>query len=322
MPQTASEFEALMSPRRHRTRPVIVHQAPYTNIAPAGWIVDPADSDRFLFYVGRFRGNNSIGADVAVYAGDLRDPYSITHDRVVLAKGAPGSDDERGVRFGSIVEADGILYHYYVGNRGDGVQVIMLAVSRDGRNFTKRGTVLAPDGVNEHYFTDPTVIVIDGAWLMYVTGRNAANRPALGIVVYTSNDGASWRQAGVTAIPMGGPLGCDGKYIEGCAVCRHGRGLVALYNCCSDADVWSIGMAWSADPLGAFSKAGRNPVFQRSAAGWDSGGVAVPMLVTYPSGQRILYYQGSMERQPAHTWDIGAVAIQGPAAIRRGVHIQ
>jgi predicted GH43/DUF377 family glycosyl hydrolase len=287
----------------------MTHQAPYINIAPAGWIVDPVDRNKFLFYVGRFRGNHSMDADVAVYTGTLQDPCTFTFDSVVLAHGAAGSDDERGVRFGSIVEVEGIVHYYYVGIRGDGAQVIMVAVSRDGRHFTKRGTVLAPDRVHESYLTDPTVIVTNGTWYMYVTGKSAVKRPTQGIVIYTSADGFAWKRTGVTAIPPGNSPECDSKYIEGCAVHRNGPELLALYTCCSSSDVWSIGMARSTDPLAIFSKDDRNPVFQCSPAGWDSGGVAVPLLVGTPSGKTILYYQGSMDKQPADTWDIGAATL-------------
>jgi len=307
---SAAELEALTPLQRQRAEPVILHHDPYTNLAPAGWALDPADPGRFLLYVGRFRGNHSIGADVAVYSGDCRDPCTLRFENVVLAPGESGSEDELGVRFGSVVQAGGSLYHYYVGNRPDtGAQVVMLAVSEDGRRFTKQGTVLAPDGVHEHYFTDPTVVIIEGTWFLYVTGKSAEKLPDLGIVVYASDDGIAWRRTGVTAIPMGGPGDCDGKYIEGCGVCRFGDDVVALYTCCSRADVWSVGMAWGTDPMAPFSKTARNPVFQRSAAGWDSGGVAVPLLVSYPSGRSVLYYQGSVQQQPADTWDIGALQV-------------
>ena len=310
---SAAELEALMPPQRQRTEPVIVHQDPYTNLAPAGWVLDPADPDRFLLYVGRFRGNHSIGADVAVYCGECRDPYSLRFEGVVLAPGESGSEDELGVRFGSVVQSGGDVYHYYVGNRPDSrAQVVMLAVSEDGRRFTKQGTIVTPDGVHEHYFTDPTVVIIDGTWFMYVTGKSAEKLPNLGIVVYASDDGVAWRRTGVTAVPTGGPEDCDAKYIEGCGVCRLGDDVVALYTCCSGADVWSVGMAWGADPLATFSKAAPNPVFERSSAGWDSGGVAVPLLVRYPSGRSVLYYQGSVQEQPADTWDIGAVEAAAP----------
>jgi hypothetical protein len=298
-----SELTSSPLPVRHGA--IITHDVTYTNLCPAGWIVDPLDNTKFLLYVGRFQGNTDTGADIALYTGNLSDPYTLTLYGSVLGPSGSGWDSAT-ARFGSAVYDNGTVYYYYMGQNGTGITSykIGVATSTDGgRTFTRYASNPILVGETGEGVTDPSVIKIGATWYMYYSPRYTPGTP-YGIDIATSSDGLTWTKTGTAAVRRGPTY--DNVYLEGGQILALGSDYVLLYNGNSQTDYWTINLAYSNTPNATFEKYGSNPYWTGSGSGGDSTSVAVPLLVEPTPGRWILYYQGSQQYQPASLWDVFA----------------
>ena len=111
-----------------------------------------------------------------------------------------------------------LYYMYYSGSTaGDdehpGFYQMGLAISRDGRRFTPLAADRSKDGVPgllfsigdvlggaedpDSFVTDPTVVLVDGAFHMWSLCVELAPEPYGGICYHSSSDGVSWRHHGL-----------------------------------------------------------------------------------------------------------------------------
>jgi len=120
----------------------------------------------------------------------------------VLDLGPYRSWDERAVADPYVVEFDGWLYMYYLGQDRAARQRIGLARSRDGVSWTKLRSNpivdIGPPGtgaMDERGAGEPAVFVRKGQYWMLITGRDGQEHRRL--AAWWSNDGVHWtRQAG------------------------------------------------------------------------------------------------------------------------------
>lgn len=288
--------------------PIITHDVTYTNYSPAGWIVDPSDSTKFIFYEGQFQGNVDVGSRVAYYTGLRMNPYSMTYGGVAISQGTSGQVDSQAARFGSVILSGGTVYYYYVCINNGGTYAICLATSSDGKTFTKQGAILSPDGVNEAGFTDPSVFIDGSTKYLYVTKRNVSTLiPSAIVIASSSSFTTGWTKTGTTAVSLGTGSDPDAKYIEGANIIKVGNDYVLKYTACSTGDVWSVNLAYASSANSAFTKYGQ--IMTHSASGFDSGGLAVSLLVNSIGNLWVDYYQGTTQAQPASIWDIGITSI-------------
>jgi hypothetical protein len=302
----ADDFLALTPPNTYPYT-IINHDAIYTNICPGGIMTDPADSTKFLLYVGEFPGNTRTNSRVSVYRGTKTAPYNLARVGVVLEKGVDATnDDENGAAFGSVVvEGVNDYVYYYCGIQGvgAGAQTICRATSTDGITWTKTGQVVVPDGVNEFNLTDPVVKIFGSTYYMYVTGKFNTGLPK-SIVIYSSADGISWTRVG-EAVGLGASgTTYDGQYIEGCDVIQVGSDYVMLYTCANNGNVWSGGFARATTPNQVTWTKEVIPFFQHGYNGADRRSVAVPLIFNPYGDQWIMFYQGTTIFQPSDTWDL------------------
>lgn len=189
---------ALAARRRDRWYPTF-HIA-----APGGWINDPNGLSYFRGRWHAFFQLHPFGTSWGpMHWGHVSSADLVTWRREPVAL-APSLEAERaGVYSGSaVVGTDGLLHLLYTAHRwrngrdeGAGnLEVQCAATSRDGVRFEKRGVVVGnPDGLRD--FRDPKVWRQGDAWCM-VVGRQAPDGRGE-IVLYTSEDLASWSWGGV-----------------------------------------------------------------------------------------------------------------------------
>lgn len=301
-------------PAKYASNPVITADATYTNICPGGYVIDPADSTKFLLYVGEFLGNSRTGARIAVYRGSLSDPYTLTRVQTVLTA-TSSTFDSNGVSFGSVVQVGATIYlHYGAQEAVTLIESAGVATSTDGLNFTKVGQSLAPAATNaDRGITDPTVIYVSGTFYMYATQKTGASAavalPNSGLLIATSANGTTFTKTGTAAVTLGTGFDPDAKYIEGGQVIKLGSDYVLLYTANSASDLWSICLAVnSSSPTTTFTKnTTLSPILQHSGgSGLDAQSVAVPLLVQFPNNRWVCYYQGSAQAQPASVWNLFA----------------
>jgi len=185
--------DALLRTRRDRWYPTF-HIA-----ARAGWINDPNGlsyfHDRYQVFFQHHPFSTEWGP---MHWGHVSSPDLVTWRREPIAMAPSIEADRDGVFSGSaVVSDDGKLVVYYTGHRwrngvneDDGnLQVQCMAVSDDGVNFHKLGTIVeCPDGLL--HFRDPKVWRTGDTWYMVFGACSADKRGQ--VWLYTSQDMRSW----------------------------------------------------------------------------------------------------------------------------------
>ena len=143
----------------------------------------------YMYYTG------NDGSDDAIGLARSSDGKAFTKygSSALISKGSSGSYDGDGCREPSVIYEDGVFKMWYTGING-GAESIALATSKDGLTWSKYGSnpVLSQPGSGwgSNEFGDPCVILIDGRYVMYLSGSSVLNSKLVGIA--TSTDGTSW----------------------------------------------------------------------------------------------------------------------------------
>lgn len=174
------------------------HAAP-----PAGWMNDP---NGFIYFNGEyhlFYQHHPYSPHWDnMHWGHLVSSNLVDWHHAPIALAPSEAYDLDGCFSGSAIEVDGRLYLLYTGNVWTGenrdadlLQVQCLAVSEDGRHFTKyAGNPVirsAPDGdIHPHHFRDPKVWRHDGSYYMILGSRTLAHQGQA--LLYASPDLKEW----------------------------------------------------------------------------------------------------------------------------------
>ena len=196
--QATKANDALLRTRDDRWYPTF-HIA-----ARAGWINDP---NGLCHFDGRhhvfFQHHPASTLWGPMHWGHVSSADLVTWRREPLALAPSLPEDADGVFSGSAVVADdGLLRLFYTGNvwgpdgkdHPGGRQCQMLATSRDGVTFEKRGVVVESPGLAD--FRDPKVWRRDGRWWMVLGVRSAEDRGQ--VWLYSSTDLERWTFERVT----------------------------------------------------------------------------------------------------------------------------
>ena len=129
------------------------------------------------------------------------------HPAPVLPVGPRGSWDERGVADPYVIEADGQMFLFFLGQDRARRQRLGIARSRDGIHWEKlrRNPILElgpPGSFDENGLGEPAVWTSHGRWWMLYTGRDRVENRRLGLA--WSRDGVQWRRYSDQAILAGG----------------------------------------------------------------------------------------------------------------------
>jgi hypothetical protein len=242
---------------------------------------------------------------------DGQDPRRLlyVHDHPVMKLGELGTFDDNGIMPGSIVEAEELLYLYYVGwNASVSVpyrNAVGLALSRDGGlTFEKPlpGAVVDRN-LREPYFTlSPCVLKEGGQWQMWygsVTGfitppgGQGKPEPVYVIKYASSRDGIDWERPNLTCIHPLEPLECNARP----TVLRLG-GRLRMWFCFRGSEdfrdgggSYRIGYAESEDGL-TWERQDALAGIEFSPDGWDSKMLAYPSVVQC-GGRTYLFYNGN-----------------------------
>ena len=112
----------------------------------------------------------------------------------VVGTGAAAEKDAYGAEDPYVIKENGSYRMWYTGYNGQS-RVIQYAVSSDGINWTKKGSVLpAESGFTEQETQNPVIIRRAGQYELWYQGRNAST-PQKHIGRAISNDGITWKKA-------------------------------------------------------------------------------------------------------------------------------
>jgi predicted GH43/DUF377 family glycosyl hydrolase len=173
-----------------------------------------------VYFAGRNADNLS---EVGAFTIHLDEPEKILDVTPIplLELGPLGAFDDSAVLPAWIVSHNGAKHLYYVawmqGKRVPFYASIGSAISRDGgKSFTKvsRAPMLARSDIDPYFTAAPCVHVEDGRWRLWYTTNtqwrlvDGAPLPKYHIKYAESDDGVTWRRAGVVAIDFKD----DGEY--------------------------------------------------------------------------------------------------------------
>ena len=113
-------------------------------------------------------------------------PWTV-HDEAVLEPGEEGAWDDLRVTRPSIVDADDVLYMYYLGESVDGTSGVGVATSVDGVEWTKHPEPVMVAQGWEEFLDRPDVVLTDVGFVMIYRGDVQG---PMGVAV--SDDGFAW----------------------------------------------------------------------------------------------------------------------------------
>lgn len=289
--------------------PIVTHDdGTYPNLAPAGWVVDPDNTARFILYVTKYdASNNIVGAIISAYGAPRDNPsaLALVQDNVIPFGNGSGA----GASMGGVDTCNGIIYYYYTTATAASPDnnSIRLATSTDGRTFTDNGLILEKiAGETQVLYPSPLFTnqtTCDG--YLYFTGPVDPGGATDNIVIAAlSNGGKTATRTNVAAWTKGSGADPDGYMVEGGQAYRVGSQYASLYPGYSNSEIWTVNFATSDDPNAVFVKRGA-VTFSGGNASWVPYGKASPTFVI-DGDLTYLFFQGTTQVQaiPTH-WDIG-----------------
>ena len=205
----------------------------------------------------------------------------------IIDVGPQGSPDDSSCLSPATVRVNGRIFLYYTGTNSRGEESICLAVSDDGKNFSKYEKNPVIKG------STPEVVYHENTFSLYFC-RPAPGKGGNQIHYATSKDGYTFTSPSATPVlSLGRGKSWDSFSIETPRIFSEG-GLFYMLYCGSDRYKdfpWNAGLATSRD-LVRWTKYGRNPIFSRGYPGtWDESAIWYA-TVEKINDQYYLWYQG------------------------------
>lgn len=155
----------------------------------------------YYFYQGVSKGTEEAKIGLAI-SEDGKDFEERTEEAIFVA-GADGTWDCAGVADPYVIEINGTLYLYYLGQDKFGIQRLGVAKSIDGKEWIKYANNPIMDiGVkgafDEKGLGEPSVIYQAPYFYMFYTGRDRNEQRNIGVAV--SLDGVNWKKLNYNGI--------------------------------------------------------------------------------------------------------------------------
>lgn len=245
-----------------------------------------------MWYTGY---NPSTGSAIGYATGVTSTPPNVTWTKYasnpVLTKGAPGSWDDQGVAFPTVIY-DGTYKMWYTGT-GSGVRKIGYATSTDGITWNKSAsnpvlTPGSPGSWDAGQVSNPTVFKLASTYHMwYSAGLTTSG----GIGHATSTDGIVWVKDPANPVISAGGTGWDAIVIAP-SVSHDNCLFQMVYTGCKNAlgDDCQIGYARSADgttwqKLSKIIPLGATGTFDVALAGYPSIMIGEPNIRMWYTGE-------------------------------------
>lgn len=292
---------------RYASNPIVSYTETFEGTALGDPVVIEEETELRMYYSG-FRMDN-INAIGLATSPKTYPPTTWTKQGIVFEPNPiPGQWDSGWVRMGNIVKV-GLTYYLYYEATPDfgetGTMQIGLATSTDGLTFIRNAAnpILTPT-VDEIHVENPSVVEVGGTWYMYYSYRTEV-LTLPGIRVATSSDGISWTKIGtVLSIGVGGTW--DDYYIEHAQIYYINNLYVLIYEGYDGAE-WRCGCAYSADPVGTFTKDSNSPFFAKSGTvgSFDEFHIATPSLFFHGNKCYLFYQGGDTANYMLSQWKLG-----------------
>lgn len=218
----------------------------------------------------------------------------------ILDIGGLGTFDDSGVNPSCILNINGKRFLYYIGwQRCERVPYMLfagLAVSSDGKNFTKHSRVPILDRTDDEVFTRSatTVIQEDGIFKTWYVSAfdwveiSSVKYPTYVIKYATSENGIAWQNYDFICIDFKD----DDEFGFGRPwVVREKDKYLMWYSIRSRTRPYRIGYAESDDGI-KWTRKDEETGIESSSSGWDSEMICYPCVVDV-KGRRYMFYNGN-----------------------------
>ena len=145
-----------------------------------------SDDDVWTLYFHTYNGVGRPAVIGRASAPAAEGPWTV-HDEAVLEPGEEGAWDDLRVTRPSIVDADDVLYMYYLGESVDGTSGVGVATSVDGVEWTRHPELVMVAQGWEEFLDRPDVVLTDVGFVMIYRGDVQG---PMGVAV--SDDGFAW----------------------------------------------------------------------------------------------------------------------------------
>ena len=215
---------------------------------------------------------------------------------VVCLKFNDSSSWEKDLNRPVVIQKDGIFHMWYTG-QDDGHSWIGYAVSKDGKNWTRKSVnpVLSPDLPWEKVAVMCPHVIWDGQqklFKMWYSGGDQYEPDAIGFA--TSKDGLRWEKYKNNPVFANNPGNeWEQSKVTACQVIKRKNDYLMFYIGFKNIDYAQIGMAGSKDGITNWERFKENPII-KPGTGWDSSAVYKPYAVL-ENNRWLLYYNGRRE---------------------------
>lgn len=194
-----------------------------------------------------------------------------------------------------VIQKDG-LYHMWYTGQADGHSWIGYAVSRDGKNWTRKSKnpVLSPELPWEKVAVMCPHVIWDAKekmFKMWYSGGEQYEPDAIGYA--TSKDGMNWTKFKNNPVfAFNAENEWEQHKVTACQVIKRKNDYLMFYIGFKNIDYAQIGVARSKDGISGWERYSQNPII-KPGSGWDASAVYKPYAIPDAKNNRwLLYYNG------------------------------
>lgn len=240
--------------------------------------------------------------------------FAVYGDKPIVAKGQPGTWDDRYTDPGAVIYHDGMFHMFHNGFRGFPAESeVGYVTSTDGYTWTKQGDEPVFKTSDVPYariamYASSALVMDDGTWVIYFYTWDTRSFPSASVIgrATASNPAGPWVADPEPVLKPGAKGEWDAQQVLAPHVIHTQDGYVMYYSGTNISGIQQIGMANSNDGITwmkyndpattAAPYAESDPVFQPDEKGtWDASWVHQPRVFQTSNGW-VMFYRGTKDK--------------------------